>query len=68
MHAENLLINERCDGEAVEDVAEDSPESNGVATRALIVEAVGAVNLCALMIANELGDVVSDYQRSYRRS
>ena len=58
MHAENLLINERCDGEAVEDVAEDSPESNGVSTLALIVEAIDAIDLSALVIASQEEEVL----------
>ena len=58
MHAENLLVNERGDGEAVEDVAEDSPESNRVATLALIVEAIDAIDLSALVIASQEEEVL----------
>ena len=52
MHAENFLVNESSHWEAIEDVAEDAPESDGVPAFAFIVETVDSINLCALVIAS----------------
>lgn len=58
MHAENFLINQGRDREAIEHVTENAPESDGVASFALVVEAVDAVDLSALVVAAEQEEVL----------
>lgn len=53
MHAQNLIINESSNGQAVEGILELFPDANGVAALALVVEAIHAVNLAGLMIASQ---------------
>lgn len=50
MHCEDLLINNCCDGQAVEAVSESLPELDVIASLALIVEAINTVNGCALVV------------------
>lgn len=58
MHAENLLVNKSGHRKAIEDVTEHAPESDGIPTLALIVEAVDSINLCAFMIASKKEEVL----------
>ena len=58
MHAENFLVDEGGDGEAIEDVAKDAPESDRVSTFALIVETVNAIDLSTLVIASQKEEVL----------
>ena len=58
MHAENFLVDEGGDRQAIEDVAKDAPESNGISTLAFIVETIDAVDLGALVIAPEKEEVL----------
>ena len=44
MHAEDLLINDCCDGQAVEAVSEGLPKLDVVPSLALIIEAIDSVN------------------------
>jgi len=44
VHAENFIINERGDGQAVKAVCEDFPELDAMATLAFIVKAVNSVD------------------------
>ena len=58
MHAENFFVNQGSNGQAIEHVTEYSPESDGVAALALIVEAVDTVDLCTLMVAAEQEEIL----------
>ena len=58
MHAENFLVDEGGDREAIEDVAKDAPESDRVSTFALIVETVNAIDLSTLVIASQKEEVL----------
>ena len=58
MHAENLLVNEGSYWEAIEDIAEHAPESDGVPAFAFVVETVDSINLCALVIASQKEEVL----------
>ena len=53
MHAEDLVINESGDGYAVEDILELLPNADRVATLALVVEAVYAIDLPALVVTSQ---------------
>lgn len=57
VHAENFVVNEGCDWQAIEHVAEDSPEPDGVATFALVIKAVDSVDLGALVVATQQKEV-----------
>lgn len=58
MHAEDLVIDDGGDGQAVEAVGEDLPEADAEAALALVVEAVDAVDGGALVVAPEQEEVV----------
>ena len=58
MHAEDFVVYERSDGHAVEDVLELLPNTNGVASLALIIKAIDAVDLSALVIAPQQEEVL----------
>ena len=58
MHAENFLVNESCDWQAVKHVAEDAPESDGVASLAFVVEAVNTVDLGTFVVSSEKEEVL----------
>ena len=58
MHAENFLVDEGGNGEAIEDVAKDAPESDRVSAFALVVETVDAIDLSALVIASQKEEVL----------
>lgn len=51
--AKDLLVNNGSNGQAVETIGKRLPQFNVVAPLALVVEAVDAVNRCALVIAAE---------------
>ena len=53
MHAENFLVDEGRDRQAIEDVAKDAPESNRVSTFAFIVETIDSVDLSTLVISSK---------------
>ena len=53
MHAEDLVINESGDGYAVEDILELLPNADRVATLALVVEAVYAIDLPSLVVTSQ---------------
>ena len=57
VHAQDLLVDERGDGQAVEAVGEGLPEADRVAPLALVVEAVDAVDGGALVVAAEEEEV-----------
>ena len=52
VHAENFLVDEGGDGEAIEDIAEDAPESDRVPAFAFVVETVDSIDLCTFVIAS----------------
>jgi len=58
VHAEDLVIDDGSDGEAVEAVGEELPEADAEAALALVVEAVDAVDGGALVVAPEQEEVV----------
>jgi len=58
MHAENFLVDEGGNGEAIEDVAKDAPESDRVPAFALVVETVDSIDLCTFVIASQKEEVL----------
>ena len=58
MHAENFLVDEGGDGEAIEDVAKDAPESDRVPAFAFVVETVDSIDLCTFVIASQKEEVL----------
>ena len=52
MHAKNLLINQCCNGQGVENITENFPKSDGVASLALIIESIDTIDLGTLVIAS----------------
>lgn len=58
VHAEDLLVDEGGDGEAVEAVGEGLPEADVVAPLALVVEPIDAVDRGALVVAAEQEEVL----------
>lgn len=61
MHAQNLVIDQRCDGHAVEDILELFPDTDGVAALALIVKAIDSINLTTLVIASQQEEVLLEF-------
>lgn len=57
VHAQNFLIDDRTNGQAIEYVWEYFPEFNGVATFAFVIEAVNTIDLSAFMIAAEQEEI-----------
>jgi hypothetical protein len=53
MHAQNLLINQGCNGQAVETVREGLPQLDVVSAFAFVVETVYAIDRGALMITSQ---------------
>ena len=58
MHAENFLVDEGGDREAIEDVAKDAPESDRVPAFAFVVETVDSIDLAALVISSQQEEVL----------
>ena len=58
MHAENFLVDEGGNGEAIEDVAEDAPESDRVPAFAFVVETVDSIDLRTFVIASQKEEVL----------
>ena len=58
MHTENFLIHECSDRKAIEDIAEDAPESDRVPALALIIEAVDSVDLGTFVISAQHKEVL----------
>jgi len=50
VHAEDFLVDQRGDGQTIEDIAKDAPESDGIPTLALVVEAVDTIDLSAFVV------------------
>lgn len=58
MHAKHLPIDQCCNWEAVEAVAEDLPEAHIEAAFTLIIEAVDTVNLGILVVSTQQKDLI----------
>jgi hypothetical protein len=58
MHAKNLLIDESCNGEAIEAVSESLPKLDVIAALALIIESINTINGGALMVSTEEEEVL----------
>ena len=58
MHTEYFLIDEGSDGQAVEHVTEDLPESDGISSLTFIVKAINSIDLCAFVIASQKEEVL----------
>ena len=58
VHADDLLVDDRRDGQAVEAVREGFPELDRVAALALVVEAVDAVDARALVVAAQQKEIL----------
>ena len=58
VHAEDLLVDDGCNGQAVEAVGEGLPELDVVAALALIVETVYAVDRGALVVPSQEEEVL----------
>ena len=59
MHAEYLVVYHRRDRQAIEHVLELLPQSNTIASFALIVEAVHSVDRACLMVPTQHEEVLS---------
>ena len=58
MHAENFVVDESCDGQAIKAVCEDLPQLDAMAALTLVVEAVDAIDGGALVIASKQEEVL----------
>lgn len=58
VHGENLLIDYCCNRHAVEGVSESLPDANVVASFALVIEAIDAVDGSALMVSSKDEEVL----------
>jgi len=58
VHAQDFLVNEGSNGEAVEAVSEGFPEFDVVSSLALVVEAVNTVDGGALVVSSEEEEVL----------
>ena len=61
MHGQNFVINKSSNWHAVKYVLELFPKADGVATLALIVEAIDTINLAALVIASQQEEVFLEF-------
>ena len=51
VHAEDLLIDQSCNGQTIEDITENSPESDRISAFALVIEAIDTVDLSTFVVA-----------------
>jgi len=58
VHGEYLLVNDSCDGQAVEAIGESLPELDVVPPLALVVEAINAVDGGAFVVASKDKEVL----------
>mmetsp|Transcript_9813 Transcript_9813/g.28087 ORF Transcript_9813/g.28087 Transcript_9813/m.28087 type:complete len:237 (+) Transcript_9813:892-1602(+) len=58
MHAQNLLIHQGCNRQAVEAVSEGLPQPDVVAPLALVIKPVDAVDGCAFVVATQEEEVL----------
>ena len=57
MHAKNFFINQSCDWEAIETICENFPKLDAVATLALIVKSINAIDRGTLMVSSQKEEV-----------
>lgn len=57
MHGKDLLVDDGCDGQAVEAIGEGLPQLDVVSPFALVVEAIDAVDRRALVVATQNEEV-----------
>jgi len=53
VHGEDFLVNDCCNGQAVEAIGEGLPKLDVVSTLALIIKAIDAVDGSTLMVTSE---------------
>ena len=58
MHAEDFLINNSSNWEAVETVSESLPKFDVVSSLALVVEAIDSIDTCTLVITSKEEEVL----------
>ncbi len=58
VHTENFLINDRCHGKAIKDIAEHAPKSDRESALALIVKAINSVDLGTLVVSSQQEEVL----------
>ena len=58
MHTKNLVVNQACHWQAVEDILELFPDSDAVSSLTFVVEAVDTVDLSTLMVPSEKEEVL----------
>jgi hypothetical protein len=58
MHAEDLFVNNGCNGQAIEAVSESFPQFDVVSSLALIVEAINTVDGGALVVSSQQEEVL----------
>ena len=51
MHAEDFLVDQSSYGQTIEDITENSPESDWVSAFALVIEAIDTVDLGTFVVA-----------------
>ena len=57
MHAKNFFINQSCNWEAVETICENFPKLDAVATLALIVKSINAIDGGTFMVSSQKEEV-----------
>ena len=58
MHAENLVIDKRGDGQAVKAIYELFPYADGITALAFVVEAINAIDFATFMVASQEEEVL----------
>jgi short-subunit dehydrogenase involved in D-alanine esterification of teichoic acids len=58
MHAEDFLINDSCDRQAVEAISESFPQLNIISSLAFIIEAIDSIDARALMIPAQQEEIL----------
>lgn len=58
MHANNFLINDRCDWHDVENIGEYFPEFQVILPLALVIESINSVDTSALVVASQHEEVL----------
>jgi hypothetical protein len=58
VHAEDLLVNNGCNGKTVEAVSEGLPQFDVVAAFALVVETIDTIDRCAFVVSSEQEEIL----------
>jgi len=61
VHAKNFVIDEGCNGQAIEAVGEDFPELDSVAALTLIIKPVNSVDAGTLVVSSEKEEVLGEF-------